>query len=82
MAKCGSLTSNQDQHLVTGGNTDTFAPYGSWLPTMGLDLVRGVYTIRALLGTFRYQLAYQTAVARKDNPDAWATLDSLRTTTG
>ena len=50
--------------------------------TVGLDSIRAVYNCRALLGTFQYQLAIQTAVARTDNPDAWSTLDSLRTTSG
>jgi hypothetical protein len=79
---CGSISGPTEQHLISVVTANQFAAFTPWMATIGLDVVRAVYNVRALTGTFQYQLAIQTAVARTDNPDAWALLDSLRTTSG
>lgn len=74
----GSSSPYKDQHLITVSTVNQFAPCTDFMATIGLDLIRAVYNVRQLTGTFQYQLAYQTAVARTDNPDAWVLIDSLR----
>lgn len=67
-----SLTSN-----LNGVGNLRFVPFTDWMSAMGLDKVKAVILIKALTGNFQAQLAVQTASVRTDNPDAWATLDTM-----
>lgn len=79
---CNTLIDGDEKHLTAQSTTATYAAFTGWILVCGLDAVRAVYRIRAMTGSFQYQLAYQTATCRTDNPDAWNTLDTLRTTAG
>lgn len=79
---CGTTLGPTEHHLVSVVGVAQYAVYSAWMATIGLDMIRVLYNARALLGTFQYQFAFQTAVARTDNPDAWAVLDTPRTASG
>ncbi len=77
---CGILTPSITKHLAstfTGANSLRFEPYTDWFPVIGLDVLKAILKLRGVTNQFQGQLAFQTAVCRTDNPDAWATLDQM-----
>lgn len=77
---CGSSFPLTTQRLVSQGAPSLTVPYTDWLPAMGLDTIKAVLVLRAVLvsaGNFSAQLAMQTASVRTDTPDAWSAVAGL-----
>lgn len=74
--QCGHLVGAMTQELqVFNTTTDSYVAITGWLPAIEAQKVVAAFVISGLLGNFRCQLAYRTAIASIQVPSSWALLE-------
>jgi hypothetical protein len=71
MARCNPAPIRGKGHLTSDSATDRIEPLTPWMWCTGIDAFRARYWSTSATAYFRGKVAYQTAVARVDNPNTW-----------
>jgi hypothetical protein len=71
MARCNPAPLRGKRHVASDTTSDVIEPMTAWIWCTGIDIFRARFWATTPGSSFRGKVAYQTATARIDTPNAW-----------